>query len=263
MRQRIGEPPQSAVVSACESGVSGRNTRNVDPRPGADSTSVRPPWASVMADTIDRPRPLPPLERAREGSARKKRSKTRWACSGARPGPRVGHLDHRLAVARAARARSPGAPAGRVRARVARAGCPPPGAARTSSPSSTHRALGHQLDRAVRLDHPRVARPARATRRVRSTGRRSMGRPSSRRASSSRSSTSTPMRAASASMRAHRGLEVVGPLGGAAPEQLGVAAHRGERGLQLVGGVAHELAQAPLGLAPLGEGRARCCRASR
>jgi hypothetical protein len=39
-----------------------------------------------------------------------------------------------------------------------------------------------------------------------------------------------------------------------AAEELGVAAHRGERGLELVGGVPHELAQPPLGLAPLGEG---------
>ena len=53
---------------------------------------------------------------------------------------------------------------------------------------------------------------------------------------------------------AHGRLEVGRPLRGPAAEELGVAPHRGQRGLELVGGVPHELAQPPLGLAPLGEG---------
>ena len=46
---------------------------------------------------------------------------------------------------------------------------------------------------------------------------------------------------------AHRALEVGGPVGGAAREELGVGAHRGERRPQLVRRVRDEAAQLPLG----------------
>ena len=52
-----------------------------------------------------------------------------------------------------------------------------------------------------------------------------------------------PSAAASASIRRMAASRSSGSRGGAAAEQLGVAAHRGERGLQLVGGVGDEPAQ--------------------
>ena len=52
---------------------------------------------------------------------------------------------------------------------------------------------------------------------------------------------------------AHREREVLGPVGGAAPEQLGVAADGGQRRAQLVRGVGGEAAEALLGRAPLGD----------
>lgn len=62
-------------------------TKNVAPEPTDDSTPASPPCARAMAATIESPRPVPPLVRALDGSARKKRSKTfsRWASDS--PGP--------------------------------------------------------------------------------------------------------------------------------------------------------------------------------
>src|SRR5437588_12927041 len=48
---------------------SGRRIRNVVPRPGSELASTLPPCASTTAATIARPRPTPPLERERLGSA--------------------------------------------------------------------------------------------------------------------------------------------------------------------------------------------------
>jgi hypothetical protein len=50
--------------------ASGSSTRKVAPLPGSDSAETRPPWAFATAATIERPRPIPPLARAREASAR-------------------------------------------------------------------------------------------------------------------------------------------------------------------------------------------------
>ena len=46
-----------------------------------------PPWAPTMAATMARPRPAPPEERDRDGSARKNGSKIRSASAGSIPGP--------------------------------------------------------------------------------------------------------------------------------------------------------------------------------
>jgi hypothetical protein len=53
---------------------------------------------------------------------------------------------------------------------------------------------------------------------------------------------------------AHGQCQLLGIVGGAAPEQLGVAADRREGGAQLMGGVGHEAAQPLLQLVALGEG---------
>ena len=53
----------------------GSSTTKVAPPPGVASTDTRPPWALTTASTIDSPRPVPPLARTRDGSARQKRSK--------------------------------------------------------------------------------------------------------------------------------------------------------------------------------------------
>ncbi len=53
-----------------EGWVRGRTTRKVAPTPGVESTVASPPWASAMAATMDRPSPLPPPDRVRDGSAR-------------------------------------------------------------------------------------------------------------------------------------------------------------------------------------------------
>src|SRR5581483_2034874 len=49
---------------------SGSSTRKVVPRPGSEEALASPPCALVTAATIARPRPAPPLARARDGSAR-------------------------------------------------------------------------------------------------------------------------------------------------------------------------------------------------
>ena len=51
-------------------GATGMYTVKVDPRPGALSTSMRPPWASAMCLTSASPMPLPRTLRARAFSAR-------------------------------------------------------------------------------------------------------------------------------------------------------------------------------------------------
>src|SRR5262249_35568504 len=51
-------------------GARGSRTRNVAPSPGAVSSSTVPPWAAVIAATIDSPRPVPPCARLRAASVR-------------------------------------------------------------------------------------------------------------------------------------------------------------------------------------------------
>ena len=54
--------------------VSGRaraGTRvNVEPWPSTDHTRTSPPWVAATCLTMDRPRPVPPVERWRAGSTR-------------------------------------------------------------------------------------------------------------------------------------------------------------------------------------------------
>ena len=48
----------------------GIRTVTVIPCPGEDVAETVPPCAATMAATMERPRPLPPLVRARAGSTR-------------------------------------------------------------------------------------------------------------------------------------------------------------------------------------------------
>ena len=80
-----------------------------------------------------------------------------------------------------------------------------------------------------------------------STGASASGRSRSSRASSSRSSTSSPIRAASSSIRRSRSAVCSGARGRALPVQLGEAADGGQRGPQLVRGVRDELPHPLLG----------------
>ena len=48
----------------------GRCTVNRQPWPGAVVTLTVPPWAKTSESTIDSPRPVPPLARARDESVR-------------------------------------------------------------------------------------------------------------------------------------------------------------------------------------------------
>ena len=111
-----------------------------------------------------------------------------------------------------------------------------------------HGRPGRARRRSAARDRPCApSRPPRRRPRRAATGSCSSGRPSSRRASSSRSSTSTAHALRLAADPAHRAREVVGPVGGAAREELGVGAHRGERRSQLVRRVGDEAAELPLG----------------
>ena len=115
---------------------------------------------------------------------------------------------------------------------------------------------------AGRRSPSRRGRGRRRARRRRRRAAAARGRPararvcgiSSRRASASRSSTSTPIRAASSSIRAIAFAMSCGLRRGAHAEQLGVAADRGQRRAQLVRGVGEEAAQAVLARLALAEG---------
>src|SRR5262249_26368985 len=69
---RRGSPDHSAVRAphGVGAGASGGVTTTVAPPPGVGSASAVPPWAWVTAATMERPRPTPPLARARDVSAR-------------------------------------------------------------------------------------------------------------------------------------------------------------------------------------------------
>ncbi len=62
----------SAPVLCCRSPItlsSGISNQNVAPRPGSDSTPMRPPIRSMMRLQIARPSPVPPYRRGVEASA--------------------------------------------------------------------------------------------------------------------------------------------------------------------------------------------------
>jgi len=62
---------------------------NVDSCPGALESSTLPPWAWAIAETMDRPSPVPSVPLL--DSSRLNRSKIRSCASGGMPGPLVAH----------------------------------------------------------------------------------------------------------------------------------------------------------------------------
>ena len=56
--------------------------------PSSDQTASSPPCSRASPSAIDSPRPVPPIVRVRDGSARQKRSKTRSTSSGVMPRPK-------------------------------------------------------------------------------------------------------------------------------------------------------------------------------
>jgi MFS family permease len=64
-------PDWSLLCRSCEGSAGvGSRTRNAAPSPGAVTTSTVPSCAATMAATMASPSPVPPVNRARDGSAR-------------------------------------------------------------------------------------------------------------------------------------------------------------------------------------------------
>ena len=238
-------------MSQRASSASGSSTRNVAPPPG-----VAPHRARAVVRVGDRgdDRQAEPDAAAR---ARARRVDAVEALE-----------DPRASSSRRARARSSLTSARRgrstrcrptvhaaFRAACARARCAKQVVDHLAQPVAVaehRRGLDVRRRSAARGRRPAPRRPPRTTSSPSSTGSCSSGRPSSSRASSSRSSTSTLIRSVSRVMPRHRAREVLGALGGAAAEQLGVRAHGGERRAQLVRRVGDEAPQLLLrGLARL------------
>src|SRR5690606_13869577 len=78
---RNGRTPMSAPARR------GRVSRNEAPSPGRDHASRLPPCKRASSSEIASPRPVPPVVRARAGSARQNRSKTWDAASASMPTP--------------------------------------------------------------------------------------------------------------------------------------------------------------------------------
>src|SRR5262249_23479178 len=73
--------------AACFATMIGRVNEKVDPRPGFDSTQIRPPCISTIRLAIDRPRPVPPLVLVDELSACWNSTKILAWSAAAMPGP--------------------------------------------------------------------------------------------------------------------------------------------------------------------------------
>jgi hypothetical protein len=68
-------------------GRAGSRTVQVLPSPRALTTVMSPPWAWASFRAIERPSPLPPVDRARARSARQNLSKTCGRSAAAMPSP--------------------------------------------------------------------------------------------------------------------------------------------------------------------------------
>ena len=166
-------------------------------RSGASSITTVPPWCSVIALTIARPRPRPPASRARPSSRRVNRSNTRSRSSGRMPGPSSSTVSSTMSCVGHAARRRPSSSRG---ARRCRAGCGPLAAA-----GRVDRARGRPTRDRCRRGRVAAARCRRApARRGRPRATSSIGAgpsASSRRARSSSSLTVSSMRTSSASAR--------------------------------------------------------------
>src|SRR5260221_7338157 len=99
-------PHSFSVCSACSvvkfCSATGSVKLKSAPPPARSSTEMAPPCASTSARTMARPSPVPPVAAAREGSARKKRSKMRSRSSAGTPGPESATLSRTSCPVRAA-----------------------------------------------------------------------------------------------------------------------------------------------------------------
>ncbi len=81
--------------------VRGRVSLNTEPRPFSPHAWSQPPCSRASSSAMARPRPVPPVVRARDGSARQNRSKTSCSSPGAEPDAVIADGDGgRLAVRR-------------------------------------------------------------------------------------------------------------------------------------------------------------------
>ena len=171
--------------------AAGRVTTKRAPPPSASPSSTRPPWASVTARTIARPRPLLPLRR-RVAVAAGEALEHALAHGRRHARPAVGHLEHGVRRRRGAPRRSPACRPACGSAR-SRSGCRRGGEGRRPSPF-TITGPGRSSESGWSDDSAPASRAASAATAARSTGPRGSSRPASARASSSRSPTSRRMR---------------------------------------------------------------------
>src|SRR6202158_6512400 len=71
----------------CCSTLTGTFMKNVEPRPGADSTQIRPPCMATIRLAIDRPSPVPPFALVEEPLACWNSSKILTWAAGSMPAP--------------------------------------------------------------------------------------------------------------------------------------------------------------------------------
>ena len=221
------------------------------PSPGADAAETVPPWAATMAATIESPSPLPPLAagpgrvgpvEALEDAGAPPRSACPVRCRAPRSRPSSPVLIDRARWRSSPAACGPGRwPAG---CRSPGAGGPCPRSPRPDGPPQN--CTGHSGPTAAAVC---TASDARATS---STGAISIGRPSSSRASMRRSVDQAVHACRLGADPRHDPREVLGVLGGAPLEELGVGRDGGDGRAQLVRGVGDELAQVLLGLPQAG-----------
>ena len=76
MRTTVPVGHVQPMWSVCDLAVSVGQLDEKSVEPGWLSTETRPPWATTMALTMERPSPAPPEARVRLLSARENRSKT-------------------------------------------------------------------------------------------------------------------------------------------------------------------------------------------
>src|SRR5882757_8952880 len=87
LRTRAFQNETSALALGGGIAAGSKTTRNKLPRSPLLTSSMCPPFASTAQRAMARPSPTPPSSLERPESTRYKRSKIRWWCSWAIPGP--------------------------------------------------------------------------------------------------------------------------------------------------------------------------------
>ena len=229
----------------------GSTSRNLAPRPASDATVAVPPCASTIDATIDNPRPLPPLARDRDGSDAVEPLEHAGQVVGGDARPVVRHVERHAVLVADGRQRRRACPRG-VCARALASRFPTAWRSRSSSPSTAVSpwivsSTGHS-GCSIRASSTRSAATAAEVDRL-ALQRPALVEPGEQQhvvdqdAHPGRVVLDPP----------HHDVQVLGPLGGAAAEQLGVAAHGGQRRPQLVRRVGDEAPQPVLRPLALGE----------